>query len=239
MAVLALGARARADLRVSRRWPERHDLETDDVAFLRRVARRTGGSSRPRRAADNHLPADNSRKIRRRTQPTTLTDQHRPLADHCLAAYDLATSPLPSSSKLYADAGLARQAAALRGHFYNWYDTTTLEPLRPMYVSTVDSGNLAGHLLTLAAGLHELAGHPVLGTQIFAGLADTLDVLAECSHESPEVVAETARLRRQLATAPTTISSARQLLERLIAGSTSARARRRARRRRGKRLGAR
>ena len=37
-----------------------------------------------------------------------------------------------------------------RGHFYNWYDTRTLEPLRPMYVSTVDSGNLAGHLLTLA-----------------------------------------------------------------------------------------
>ena len=47
-----------------------------------------------------------------------------------------------------------------RGHFYNWYDTQTLEPLRPMYVSTVDSGNLAGHLLTLAAGLAELAGQP-------------------------------------------------------------------------------
>ena len=39
-----------------------------------------------------------------------------------------------------------------RGHFYNWYDTQTLEPLRPLYVSTVDSGNLAGHLLTLRAG---------------------------------------------------------------------------------------
>ena len=45
-----------------------------------------------------------------------------------------------------------------RGHFYNWYDTRTLEPLRPLYVSTVDSGNLAGHLLTLAAGLDKLAG---------------------------------------------------------------------------------
>jgi cyclic beta-1,2-glucan synthetase len=31
-----------------------------------------------------------------------------------------------------------------RGHFYNWYDTRTLEPLRPIYISTVDSGNLAG-----------------------------------------------------------------------------------------------
>ncbi len=39
-----------------------------------------------------------------------------------------------------------------RGHFYNWYDTQTLMPLTPRYVSTVDSGNLAGHLLTLAPG---------------------------------------------------------------------------------------
>ena len=40
-----------------------------------------------------------------------------------------------------------------RGHFYNWYDTRTLRPLLPLYVSSVDSGNLAGHLLTLASGL--------------------------------------------------------------------------------------
>ena len=39
-----------------------------------------------------------------------------------------------------------------RGHFYNWYDTQSLKPLPPLYVSTVDSGNLAGHLLTLRPG---------------------------------------------------------------------------------------
>ena len=36
-----------------------------------------------------------------------------------------------------------------KGHFYNWYDTLTLQPLPPHYISTVDSGNLAGQLLTL------------------------------------------------------------------------------------------
>src|SRR6185503_18001185 len=41
-----------------------------------------------------------------------------------------------------------------RGHFYNWYDTRTLVPLVPAYVSTVDSGNLAGYLLTLRTGLY-------------------------------------------------------------------------------------
>ena len=36
-----------------------------------------------------------------------------------------------------------------RGHFYNWYDTRDLRPLEPKYVSSVDSGNLAGHLIAL------------------------------------------------------------------------------------------
>jgi hypothetical protein len=52
-----------------------------------------------------------------------------------------------------------------RGHFYNWYDTQSLEPLLPTYVSTVDSGNLAGHLLTLRPGLLALPDDKILGTR--------------------------------------------------------------------------
>ena len=48
------------------------------------------------------------------------------------------------------------------GHFYNWYDTQSLQPLPPLYVSTVDSGNLAGHLLTLRPGLPRLADDRIL-----------------------------------------------------------------------------
>ena len=66
-----------------------------------------------------------------------------------------------------------------RGHFYNWYDTHTLQPLHPHYVSSVDSGNLAGSLLTLQAGLLELKDQPVLSANAFQGLHDTLQVLAE------------------------------------------------------------
>src|SRR5204862_1026571 len=43
------------------------------------------------------------------------------------------------------------------GHVLNWYDTRTLAPLLPAYVSTVDSGNLAGSLLTLSVGLRQVA----------------------------------------------------------------------------------
>ncbi|PAM45956.1 hypothetical protein CEJ63_23380, partial [Acinetobacter baumannii] len=60
-----------------------------------------------------------------------------------------------------------------------WYDTETLAPLPPRYVSTVDSGNLAGHLLTLRQGLLALVDAPVLAPHTFDGLADTLGVLEE------------------------------------------------------------
>ncbi|MDP3863258.1 MAG: glucoamylase family protein [Rhodoferax sp.] len=47
-----------------------------------------------------------------------------------------------------------------RGHFLNWYDTQSGQPLLPSYVSTVDSGNLSGHLLAVAQACRELALDP-------------------------------------------------------------------------------
>jgi len=61
-----------------------------------------------------------------------------------------------------------------RGHFYNWYDTGTLEVLPPHYISSVDSGNLAGCLLVLQQALAELPTQPVLPGNLFSGLEDTL-----------------------------------------------------------------
>ena len=62
-----------------------------------------------------------------------------------------------------------------QGHFYNWYDTRTLEPLAPRYVSSVDSGNLAGHLLTLRAGFLGLPDIRTLEPRLFAGFVDTAE----------------------------------------------------------------
>ena len=66
-----------------------------------------------------------------------------------------------------------------RGHFYNWYETRTLRPLLPLYVSSVDSGNLAGHLLTLGSGLREQADERLFTPQMFAGLRDTVGILRD------------------------------------------------------------
>ena len=66
-----------------------------------------------------------------------------------------------------------------RGHFYNWYDTQSLKPLQPTYISTVDSGNLAGHLLTLRPGLLALPDQKILGARWLDGLSDTLRILMD------------------------------------------------------------
>jgi len=80
-----------------------------------------------------------------------------------------------TSSTLRTMQGLDRY----QGHFYNWYDTVSLQPLTPLYVSAVDSGNLAGHLLTLRAGPAGLPDEKIIDLRLFEGLSDTLGVLAD------------------------------------------------------------
>lgn len=66
-----------------------------------------------------------------------------------------------------------------KGHLYNWYDTQTLEPLEPRYISTVDSGNFVLYLLTLKSGLAEISERPLLNFQYARGLKDTYTLLLE------------------------------------------------------------
>ena len=68
-----------------------------------------------------------------------------------------------------------------RGHFYNWYDTSDLRPLDPPYVSTVDSGNLAGHLIALANACREWTILAPTVTQRLAGITDAIDLAREAS----------------------------------------------------------
>jgi cellobiose phosphorylase len=67
----------------------------------------------------------------------------------------------------------------LNGHFYNWYNTQTLEPLNPRYISTVDSGNLAGHLITLKQACIELSKGSFKSGQERIGLKDSFAILED------------------------------------------------------------
>ncbi len=158
------------------------DLSVDQRAFLRASARRTwrffADFVGPR---DNWLPPDNFQKypapaIASRTSPTNIGMSL--LAN--LAAHDFGYISAGEFLRL-AENTLAtmEKLERYRGHFYNWYDTRTLQPLQPQYISSVDSGNLVGSLLTLQAGLTELKDQPVLSSNALQGLQDTLQVLAE------------------------------------------------------------
>ncbi len=153
-------------------------------SFLRKIARRTWAFFDNFVGAEDHwLPPDNYQEYRvgaiaHRTSPTNMGLSL--LAN--LSAYDFGYLPagllLERTAKAFATmAALERH----QGHFYNWYDTQTLLPLLPRYISTVDSGNLAGHLLTLRAGLLALADDRILPARLFDGLQDTLALLADAA----------------------------------------------------------
>jgi hypothetical protein len=93
-----------------------------------------------------------------------------------------------------------------RGHFYNWYDTQSLQPLQPAYISTVDSGNLAGHLLTLRQGLLALPDDRILGSRVFEGISDTIRVLEDMDGKtaSDQLVQLQKLLKSAIDSPPTT-----------------------------------
>ena len=157
-------------------------LKAEQTRFLRQVARRTWSYFDTFVGPEDHwLPPDNFQeyrvaKLAHRTSPTNMGLAL--LAN--LAAYDFGY--IPAGTLLERSASTLRTMNGLqryRGHFYNWYDTLSLQPLPPLYVSTVDSGNLAGHLLTLRAGLLALPDEPAVSPRLFDGMGDTAEVLAE------------------------------------------------------------
>lgn len=152
----------------------------EDMVFLHRLARANWAFfDRYVCPADNWLPPDNIQappfaSIAHRTSPTNMG---MALLSH-LAAHDfgyLSTGRLFERLACMLDS-MAR-LERFKGHFYNWYDTQTLKPLPPLYVSSVDSGNLAALLLTLRPGLLEMADTSLLDRRLTQGLLDTFDTL--------------------------------------------------------------
>ena len=175
------------------------DLSALQRSFLRASARRTWRYFADFVGArDNWLPPDNFQEypaptLASRTSPTNIGMAL--LAN--LAAYDFAYIPAAELLRRTENTlATMEKLERYRGHFYNWYDTQTLAALRPQYISSVDSGNLAGALLTLQGGLAELPDLPVLPKLTFQGLQDCLQVLSEHLPTAPAV--DLARKIRQL-----------------------------------------
>ncbi|MBZ0231251.1 MAG: cellobiose phosphorylase [Deltaproteobacteria bacterium] len=190
---------------VSRPVRERAEtLTAADRRKLRLLARRTW------RFFDEHvgpgdqwLPIDNYQaepheQTAHRTSPTNIGLSLL----STLSAYDFGyIGPGELSIRLrQAFASIAR-LEHYQGHLLNWYDTKNLQPLLPRYVSTVDSGNLAGCLLALAQGCREVAVAPVVRAESWDGLDDSLVLLDEVLASGPAASVDAirsviARMRR-------------------------------------------
>lgn len=156
-------------------------LSAEQRTYLRKIARKTWSFFEVYVNPSEHwLPPDNYQehpvaRIAQRTSPTNMGLSLLANLAACDFGYVTVGRFLErTGNTLETMASLERY----QGHFFNWYDTQTLRPLPPRYISSVDSGNLVGHLMTLRAGLRELADGPLFSVRIFQGLSDTL-ALAE------------------------------------------------------------
>jgi len=192
-------------------------LQPDQVAFLRAASRKTWAFFETFVGAQDHwLPPDNYQEhpvdvVAHRTSPTNMGLSL--LAN--LSAYDfgyLTAGELieRTHNALETMQGLERH----RGHFFNWYDTRSLKPLPPLYISSVDSGNLACHLLTLRPGLLALADASILAPRCFEGLRDTAALIGSTG---PEVDSLRSDIESARQSPPATAQAAILILERLAA----------------------
>ncbi len=171
---------------LSRPIPEKRiQLAPEDVDFARTIARRIWRFFETFVGLeDNWLPPDNFQEdpdevIAHRTSPTNIGL----LLLSTTAARDFGyVSSLEVVERQELTFATLAKLGKLNGHFFNWYDTRTIEPLLPQYISTVDSGNLAGHLIAVKQANIEFPELPLVDAHTLAGLEDTLKELAAEAH---------------------------------------------------------
>ncbi|MGH7788817.1 MAG: GH36-type glycosyl hydrolase domain-containing protein [Candidatus Binatia bacterium] len=155
-----------------------------DKQALRPIARRTWRFFETFVTAGEHmLPPDNFQEdprpvVAHRTSPTNMGLYLLSV----VAARDLGwLGTFETVERLDATLTTMEGLERFRGHFLNWYDTGDLRALEPKYVSSVDSGNLAGHLIALDNACREIARAPTVGVAWLAGLGDVVEQAREAA----------------------------------------------------------
>ena len=175
-----------------------------ETQTLRQIARRTWRYFETFvTEADNFLPPDNFQETPRpevahRTSPTNIGLYLL----STVVARDMGwVSEAEAMQRLDQTLERMGRMARFRGHFYNWYDTLDLRILDPAYVSSVDSGNLAGHLIAVAQSCRDWVNEGASDAALRAGLHDTAGLARLAVGEAAEVGAALKRLEGALSTA--------------------------------------
>jgi cyclic beta-1,2-glucan synthetase len=203
--------------------PRSTELTIGQIHFLRQLARRTWYFFETFVGPKDHwLPPDNFQEhpvatIAHRTSPTNMgLALLANVTAHDFGYIGIGQLIERTANALQSMESLERHA----GHFYNWYDTETKAPLT-RYISTVDSGNLGAHLLTLREGLLEVADAPIIDERVFLALTDTLQILEKIPGGTSSNSLAQFEQALMIATGnrPLTIAAARVDLDRLVAYS--------------------
>ena len=188
---------------------EEAPLSEVDAAALRLVARRTWRYFEDFAGPEeNFLPADNFQEtpapiVARRTSPTNIGLSQ--LSTAAAADFEWIGS-LEMAERLQRAFSTLEKLERHRGHFFNWYDVASLAPLEPRYVSTVDSGNLAGHLIALRHACLSRRERPLWSPEGLLGVGDSVAILRE-SMEGLTAGRDGAVTRRQLESPVAELSS--------------------------------
>ena len=203
--------------------PDTADLSSGQTLFLRQLARKTWAFFEQFVGEQDHwLPPDNYQEhpVERIAHRTSPTNMGLSLLSN-LAAWDFGyITTRQFIDRTVHSLDTMQNLERFRGHFYNWYDTLTLLPLPPRYISTVDSGNLTGHLLTLRQGMLAMPHEKIWNTRSLEGLRDTAGLL-EKELKDPVSIRQ---FRKELILAcepyPPTLEAVKRCLEGLVISST-------------------
>jgi cyclic beta-1,2-glucan synthetase len=170
-------------------------ISDPDARELRLIARRTWRFFETFvTPSDNMLPPDNFQEdpkpvVAHRTSPTNIGLYLL----SAIAARDFGWAGTTQTvERMEATFDSLQKLARFKGHFFNWYGTQDLRALDPAYVSSVDSGNLAGHLIVVANACEEWA-EGCLAPDVRAGVTDNLWLAREALDALPAASGERGR----------------------------------------------
>ncbi|MGV8937537.1 MAG: GH36-type glycosyl hydrolase domain-containing protein [Allorhizobium sp.] len=191
-------------------WYVSQSAETEDrlvvpahvVTELRKIARRTWRFFETFvTAEENFLPPDNFQEtpepvVARRTSPTNI-------GVYLLSVVSARNfgwiSFEQTIERMEQTVATVERMEKFRGHLFNWYHTDSLETLGPRYISAVDSGNLAGHLIAVSSACREWAEAPSAHLQgNLDGIGDVGGILLETLKQLPDDRKTVRPLRRRL-----------------------------------------
>lgn len=157
-------------------------LNKEDIQLLRKIARKTWAYFEKFAGEENNfLPPDNYQVyppngVAHRTSPTNIGF----FLMSILSARDFGyISVMQMMDKIEKTISTIERMETWKGHLFNWYNTRTLEVLRPFYISSVDSGNFATYLITVKEGLLEYIYNSVIDINLLQGLKDTIEIMEE------------------------------------------------------------